>query len=375
MAFVKLFQSLLDSTVWTQEPHHVARTWITMLLMADRDGVVEASVPGLAHRALVTIEQAEEALEKFLAPDKYSRTPDYEGRRIERIHGGWRLLNLEVYRDKLDQDDQRAKAAERQQRKRDRETRHAPSRSVTPGHAESRRVRHAEVEAEADQEREIANTPEDPQPLLPEPPDTLPSAARSSGDPEEPERSRSPEEDQGDAAPGSHRRFLLPHQVPHRDKSAQRRKLFNDAWVLCAYEHLRARGDGVDPQARDCWAGEPGANKYERELLNERIDELTRGDSPNWGAAEAAIRNRVLVAFAEARRTGSLQFCTPARMWDAKSFAIGSAMTPEQAAARRGPRLVESAKPAPRYRRVGGADDDMPPLGPDPRASSEPKAG
>lgn len=35
---------------------------------------------------------------KFLSPDKWSRTTDNEGRRIEPIDGGWRLLNHAKYR-------------------------------------------------------------------------------------------------------------------------------------------------------------------------------------------------------------------------------------------------------------------------------------
>ena len=69
-----------------------------MLAMADRKGRVWASIPGLANRARVSIKEAESAIKKFLSPDKYSRTKDFEGRRIEEIDGGWKLLNHEKYR-------------------------------------------------------------------------------------------------------------------------------------------------------------------------------------------------------------------------------------------------------------------------------------
>jgi len=69
-----------------------------MLAMADKNGRVWASIPGLANRARVTLEQTEEALERFLSPDPYSRTPDHEGRRIEAIDGGWVLINHAKYR-------------------------------------------------------------------------------------------------------------------------------------------------------------------------------------------------------------------------------------------------------------------------------------
>jgi hypothetical protein len=69
-----------------------------MLAMADARGRVWASVPGLANRARVPVEDADAAIQCFLSPDKYSRTSDNDGRRIEPIDGGWRLLNHEKYR-------------------------------------------------------------------------------------------------------------------------------------------------------------------------------------------------------------------------------------------------------------------------------------
>ena len=69
-----------------------------MLAMADQHGRVWASVPGLANIARVSIEACELALEELQAPDKYSRTTAHEGRRIEPIDGGWRLLNHAKYR-------------------------------------------------------------------------------------------------------------------------------------------------------------------------------------------------------------------------------------------------------------------------------------
>jgi len=95
--FVKLFESITDSTVWS-ESHATRIVWITMLAMAGARGAVSASVPGLAHRARVTLEECEHALARFLAPDKYSRTSDHDGRRIVAIDGGWKLLNYEKYR-------------------------------------------------------------------------------------------------------------------------------------------------------------------------------------------------------------------------------------------------------------------------------------
>jgi len=103
VTFTKLFASITESTVWC-EPDRIRLVWIAMLAMADSKGRVWASVPGLANRARVPLEDAEEAINRFLSPDKYSRTPDHEGRRIEPIDGGWRLLNHEKYRAARDEE-------------------------------------------------------------------------------------------------------------------------------------------------------------------------------------------------------------------------------------------------------------------------------
>lgn len=87
-----------------------------MLAMSDQDGIVEASIPGLARRAGVTVDVCEKAISTFLAPDPYSRTRDLDGRRIEEVDGGWRLLNHDKYRAKQNIEDVRERAAERQRR-------------------------------------------------------------------------------------------------------------------------------------------------------------------------------------------------------------------------------------------------------------------
>ena len=56
MQFTKLFNSILDSTIW-QEPPATKLVWITLLAMSDRNGDVHASIPGLAKRAGVTLEE------------------------------------------------------------------------------------------------------------------------------------------------------------------------------------------------------------------------------------------------------------------------------------------------------------------------------
>ena len=131
--YTKLCSSILDSTVWLSKPP-TRLVWITMLAMKDHRGVVEAAIPGLARRAGVSIEETEEALVYFLAPDPYSRTRDHEGRRIVEVDGGWRLLNHFKYRETQNIEDVRAKTAARVRRFRSLTATAEPSplQSVTP---------------------------------------------------------------------------------------------------------------------------------------------------------------------------------------------------------------------------------------------------
>lgn len=97
MQFVKLYSSITESTIWDEDdPTRIC--WITMLAMSDRRGRVMASVPGLAHRARISVEACARALAKFAAPDEHSRTKEHDGRRIEEIDGGWMLLTYEKHR-------------------------------------------------------------------------------------------------------------------------------------------------------------------------------------------------------------------------------------------------------------------------------------
>ena len=152
IGYTKLFASIVHSTIWREDPRTKV-LWVTMLALADQHGEVMASVPGLADVARISVEDCEAALDKFMSPDAYSRTPDNDGRRIESIPGGWSILNHRRYRDMQSEVNKRELAAERQRRRRLRlgeqdDTPPPPSRdlsrSVTPP---SRESRHTEAEA------------------------------------------------------------------------------------------------------------------------------------------------------------------------------------------------------------------------------------
>lgn len=94
----KLFTKILDSSIWlAPDPHRLV--WITLIAAMDEDGnAMFACVDNLAARARVSVKQAEAAVKDFEAPDRKSGDQDNDGRRIERIPGGWLVLNAHKYR-------------------------------------------------------------------------------------------------------------------------------------------------------------------------------------------------------------------------------------------------------------------------------------
>lgn len=164
VTFTKLFASITESTVWC-EPDTTRLCWITMLAMADAQGRVWGSIPGLANRARVSVDAARTAIKTFLAPDPDSRTDVAEGRRIEVMDGGWKLINHAKYRALRDEES--AKEAKRKyaakKRAEEKAAADAASKEVDKkvdnniySRSESNGVEHcrdnAEAEAEAEKE-------------------------------------------------------------------------------------------------------------------------------------------------------------------------------------------------------------------------------
>jgi hypothetical protein len=101
--YCKLVDEITTSSIW-MESDQTLRVWIAMLAKKDANGIVRASIPGFAHLCRMTVEQFEEVLQILMSPDKYSRTQDKEGRRVEPVEGGWKVINHTKYRDILQTD-------------------------------------------------------------------------------------------------------------------------------------------------------------------------------------------------------------------------------------------------------------------------------
>ena len=118
--YTKLFHSILASTIWLANDK-TRIVWITLLAMADKNGIAEGSVPGIASFARVSLKDCQRALTELQAPDEHSRTPDHDGRRIAPVDGGFQILNHAKYRAKLSEDQRREYLREKQRRYRERQ--------------------------------------------------------------------------------------------------------------------------------------------------------------------------------------------------------------------------------------------------------------
>lgn len=156
--FVKLFTQILDSSI--ADNRRLRHFFTDLLLCADCKGYVMMTTSAIARRTGAELEEVEWGLSELSKPDPHSKTPDFDGRRIEVVDDqgyGWRILNYETYRSMRDADQLRDAAKERAQRYRDKKKaekaaakdgnattkRHArvtpvtPSNAITEGEAES----------------------------------------------------------------------------------------------------------------------------------------------------------------------------------------------------------------------------------------------
>ncbi len=154
--YVKLFGSILDSSIWAQDSD-TRVVWITMLAMADSEGIVNASIDGLAHRARVSIPACRHALHVLSGPDDFDRSGEGDGHRIEALRGGWQLVNYALYRELRSV--KQVQDAMRQRRHRAKEAgvtgvteRDAGVTSVTDNDVTTEADRETEAEAEAQAE-------------------------------------------------------------------------------------------------------------------------------------------------------------------------------------------------------------------------------
>lgn len=115
--YTPVFRDFLTSSMWATDTA-TRCVWIWFLLMADPEGFVVGTVPGVAQQAGVTLEQAKAAIDLLESPDPYSSTPELEGRRLVKVQRGWHIVNFVAYRERAKLEAEKARKRTWAQKKR-----------------------------------------------------------------------------------------------------------------------------------------------------------------------------------------------------------------------------------------------------------------
>lgn len=119
--FAPIFSKIVDSSLW-DEPDHVVKVFLTMLAKKDFDHVVRANAYNISKWSRKTEKEVLEALKVLSSPDKKRLEPQaHEGRRIQKVEGGWLVLNGGHYRKMAQEVSERVRKARWAATKRDKE--------------------------------------------------------------------------------------------------------------------------------------------------------------------------------------------------------------------------------------------------------------
>jgi len=132
----KIFDSIYDGTL--AEDWRALITFQQFIVLCDADGMVDMTPQSISRRTGIPIEHIKAGIEVLEKVDKYSRTPDEDGKRIELIDDhrpwGWHIINHEKYKRMQDADTIRAQTRERVRKHREKK------RGVTDGNEQKRHI-------------------------------------------------------------------------------------------------------------------------------------------------------------------------------------------------------------------------------------------
>lgn len=106
--YTPIFRKVLTSALWAFHPS-VRCVWLWLELSADPEGYVAADVRGVAQGANVSLKEARQALIVLAAPDpEADEAHPWQGRFIDRVPGGYRVLDFEEQRELARQESKKA---------------------------------------------------------------------------------------------------------------------------------------------------------------------------------------------------------------------------------------------------------------------------
>lgn len=148
----KIFESIYDGTL--AEDWRALITFQQFIVLCDADGIVDMTPQSISRRTGIPIEHIIAGIEILEKTDKYSRTPDEDGKRIELIDShrpwGWHIVNHEKYKMQNDADKMRAQTRERVKRHREKKKSECNNSNVTTvtGNASNEKKRYIDIDKE-----------------------------------------------------------------------------------------------------------------------------------------------------------------------------------------------------------------------------------
>lgn len=102
MGYTPAFEDIYMGTLYGRWP--AAAVWASLLPLLDKNGQIDMSMQAIAGMTGWPMDLLEEGIHQLMEPDKNSRTPDHEGRRLIPIDPdrpwGWKAVNHAKYKEK-----------------------------------------------------------------------------------------------------------------------------------------------------------------------------------------------------------------------------------------------------------------------------------
>lgn len=97
--YTKVFRSIFDGSLYGHFESTV--TFLGFLILANKDGEVDQTAEKIAANTGFPLDLIQKGIADLTAPDKRSRTPDEDGKRLVLLDAhrdwGWRIVNFEKY--------------------------------------------------------------------------------------------------------------------------------------------------------------------------------------------------------------------------------------------------------------------------------------
>jgi hypothetical protein len=118
--FAKIFAQIFDSSIAAD--YVVRHVFMDMLVLADRDGVVDMTLDAISRRTNVPEQMVAHAIAELMKDDRSSRSHEEDGRRLIPIDShrdwGWQIVNYEHYRNIRDEEARRTYFRDKQREQR-----------------------------------------------------------------------------------------------------------------------------------------------------------------------------------------------------------------------------------------------------------------